>query len=130
MQYNVPQFIDIEDRIVGPLTAKQLGWLALGGVILLILWNFLDFFLFVLVGIFVVLLSVALAFLKPHGMPLFYFVISSVLFLGKPKAYTWKRAPKKLKLEKMKRKKVTKKKIPRKEIKQSDIKKVSQILDK
>jgi len=37
MLFNVPQFIDIEDKIVGPLTAKQLGWLALGSVIALLL---------------------------------------------------------------------------------------------
>ena len=39
---NVPQFIDTEDKIVGPLTAKQLGWMAVGGVLFLIVWTTLD----------------------------------------------------------------------------------------
>ncbi len=30
MRYQLPQFIDVEDKIIGMLTAKQFGWLLLG----------------------------------------------------------------------------------------------------
>ena len=53
MQFNIPQFIDKEDKIVGPLTAKQLGWMFGGGAILLVLWNLLDMTAFILAAIVV-----------------------------------------------------------------------------
>ncbi|EKD71060.1 MAG: hypothetical protein ACD_46C00281G0001, partial [uncultured bacterium] len=39
MLINVPQYIDVEDKVAGPLTIKQLGWLIALGIMLLILWN-------------------------------------------------------------------------------------------
>ena len=39
MLINVPQYIDVEDKVAGPLTLKQLGWMLAMGIILLILWN-------------------------------------------------------------------------------------------
>lgn len=91
MQFNVPQFIDIEDRIVGPLTAKQLGWLALGGVILLVLWNFLDTGAFIISVLVVGFIFGALAFLRPHNQTLFSFVIASFGYVFRPKSYVWKK---------------------------------------
>lgn len=128
MQFNVPQFIDIEDRIVGPLTAKQLGWLALGGFILLIIWNFLDFTAFILAAIFIVTLSVGLAFFKPQGMSLFSFLASSIFFMTKPKVYIWKRSPKKNKLEKRPQKKPVAM-APKRALKKESVEKISQLLD-
>ena len=39
MLFNVPQYIDVEDKIVGPLTGKQLLWMIGMGIMLLVLWN-------------------------------------------------------------------------------------------
>jgi len=92
MHYNVPQFIDIEDRIVGPLTGKQLLWMFAMGAVLLIMWMMIDnkvyFFMF---GIPVALLFVALAFYRPYGQPLSKFIGSAFLFIIRPKVYLWKR---------------------------------------
>jgi len=70
MLINVPQYIDIEDKIVGPLTAKQLGWLVAMGIILLIMWKTLSGPMFFILGIPVSLLIISLAFFKPYGQPL------------------------------------------------------------
>lgn len=128
MQYNVPQFIDIEDRIVGPLTAKQLGWLALGGVVLLVLWGFLDTSAFILAAIFVAAIFGAMAFWKPNGQPLLHYVLSSISFIFKPKMYVWKKIPGKVKIEKKEKKII--KEIPKKTLSQEKIEKLSEILDK
>lgn len=90
---NVPQFVDIEDHIVGPLTARQLGWLALGGVILLVLWGLLALPAFIVSAVFVAIIFGGLAFYRPYNQPLINFVLSSVGFLFKPKMYVWKRLP-------------------------------------
>jgi hypothetical protein len=91
MLFNVPQFINIEDKIVGPLTAKQLGWLAGGGVILLVLFNLLDQSAFIISAIIVGLIFGALAFYRPYNQPLINFIGSSISFIFHPRLYVWKR---------------------------------------
>jgi hypothetical protein len=92
MMSNVPQFIDIEDKIVGPLTAKQLGWLALGGIIDFIFFAMLDSFPYIVSTIFIALIFGALAFYKPYNQPLISFLVSGASFIVRPKIYIWKRS--------------------------------------
>lgn len=91
MLFNVPQFIDIEDKIVGPLTAKQLGWLAMGGVIMLVLYGLLDKTTFIFSALIIALIFGGLAFYRPYNQPLISFITSSILFVTRPKMYIWKR---------------------------------------
>lgn len=128
MQYNVPQFIDIEDHIVGPLTAKQLGWLALGGITLLVFWVLLDTSAFILVAIFVGALFIALAFYRPNGQPLKNFILSSVYFVFRPKMYVWKKIQGKVKIKKKENKII--KTSPIKVLTKGKIEELSDILDK
>ena len=94
MLFNIPQFIDKEDKIVGPLTAKQLGWCAAGGVLVFLAWARLDFSGFIVASIPIILLTLALAFYRPNGMSLIFFFVSSMNFLYKPKVYLWRQLPK------------------------------------
>jgi hypothetical protein len=96
MIFNVPQFIDIEDKIVGPLTAKQLGWLAMGAVVLLVLYGLLDKSAFILSAIIVATIFGGLAFYRPYNQPLVKFITSSILFVTRPKMYIWRRTPEKI----------------------------------
>jgi len=91
MLFNVPQFINMEDKIIGPFTAKQLGWMAIGGVILLVLWNTLTPFAFIVSGLIDVGLFGALAFYRPYNQPFSKFIISSLHFTFRPRIYVWKR---------------------------------------
>ena len=93
MQFNIPQFIDKEDKIVGPFTAKQLGWMFGGGAILLVLWNLLDFSGFILAAIVVVAIVGAFAFYRPYNQTFLSFLLSLFSFTTKPKFYLWKRVP-------------------------------------
>lgn len=128
MLSNVPQFIDIEDKIVGPLTAKQLGWLALGGVILLVLWSILSIGAFIAAAVFVAILFVGLAFYRPYNQTLLSFILSSVGFLFKPKMYIWKRLP-----DKEIRKEIVKEEAPviieKKNINEEKLQEISKLLD-
>jgi hypothetical protein len=93
MLINVPQYIDVEDKIAGPLTAKQLGWIIGLGIILLVLWNMVPAPVFFILGLPLSILFVALAFFKPYGQPLGSFVIFGVMYFFRPKVYVWKRSP-------------------------------------
>ncbi len=93
MLISVPQYIDVEDKVAGPLTVKQLGWMLALGIILLIMWNTLSGPSFFILGLPVVLIFLALTFYKPYGQPLGSFVVFAVMFYFRPKIYTWKRSP-------------------------------------
>src|SRR5512138_1477457 len=93
MLISVPQYIDVEDKIVGPVTAKQLGWLVLMGITLLVMWNTMSRVGFFIVGIPVGLIFLAFAFYKPYGQPLGSFVVFGAMYFFKPKVYVWKRSP-------------------------------------
>lgn len=95
MLFNIPQFIDKEDKIVGPLTAKQLGWMGGAGTILLVLFGILDMAAFLIASVFVVGIFGALAFYRPNNQPLIVFIMSSIYFAVRPKMYIWKRLPEK-----------------------------------
>lgn len=91
MQFQVPQFIDIEDKIIGPLTLKQFLYMAGGLMILAFLWLYLKLGLFIIVAIPIVLLSLALAFYKINGRPFIYFLGAFITYLTKPRLYLWKK---------------------------------------
>ncbi len=94
MIFSVPQFINVEDKIAGPLTARQFLWFLAMGAILLILWNVFSQEAFYIIGIPVVLIFVALAFYRPQGVPLVVFIGYALTYLFQPKIYVWKRVPK------------------------------------
>ncbi len=91
MLFNVPQYIDVEDKVAGPLTAKQLLWMLGMGAVLLVLWNLLDKATFFIVAIPVGVTFTALAFYRPYNQPLIKFIISGISFLFSPKVYIWRR---------------------------------------
>ena len=91
MRYQVPQFIDIEDKIAFQLTAKQLGWFALGGVILFVLWNFVSFGMFVFFGIIIIGLSAGLAFVKINGASLLDYAGHGFSYFLKPRVFIWRK---------------------------------------
>lgn len=93
-QFQVPQFIEVEDKIIGPLTLKQFMYLAVGGAILFILYFYLKFALWFLAVLIVTPLALALAFLKINGRPFIYFLMSVIAFIFKPKLYLWKKPEK------------------------------------
>lgn len=88
---SVPQFVDVEDKIAGPLTWKQLLWMIAMGAVLLILFTTFGTTLAIVFGIPVVLLFIALAFYKPNGFTLASFIGQGVLFLFRPKVAVWER---------------------------------------
>lgn len=90
----VPQFIDIEDKIAFQLTAKQLGWSGLGGFFIFIAWFFLEQTYFIVIAVIVSLLIVAILFVRPFGMSMPEFAKNIFFYLFKPKTYIWRRGKK------------------------------------
>ena len=87
MQYQVPQFIDMEDRIIGPLTLKQFIYLAFAAAILFVFWFLFKFYIWIVVALPITVLAFAFAFLKINDRPFIYFFIAAVFYFIKPKLY-------------------------------------------
>ena len=92
MRFEVPQFIDVEDKIVGPFTWRQFVYIAGGIGILVTLWLVLDsFLLFILIGLPIGALAASLAFQRVNNRPFSIFLESFFSYLTKNKVYLWKK---------------------------------------
>lgn len=89
-QFTVPQFIEHEPKIVGPLTFKQFIFIGIAGGICFILYFSAPFFIFVLLSIVIMLGGFALAFLKSGGRSLPVVLKNFFVFSVAPKMYLWK----------------------------------------
>lgn len=90
MRFEVPQFIEVEDKIIGPLTWKQFIFLAGGGGVLLILF-LSSKLLFVVIGIPIGALAAALAFHKVNNRSFTIYLEAIVTYYTKSKLYLWQK---------------------------------------
>ena len=94
MQYQVPQFVEIEDKIFGPLTLKQFIYLAGGGGVCLMFFTLVPLFFAILFSAPFVVLSLMLAFYTVNGRPFLVAVEHAFTYFLSSKLYLWKqRAP-------------------------------------
>src|SRR3989344_7866878 len=88
MRFQLPQFIETETKLVGPLTLRQFLWVAGGVAILFLLLMTIGLsFAFFVAGIPVAAIFTALAFLKIEGMPLINYVAYLLSYTMNPKRY-------------------------------------------
>ncbi len=93
MQFKVPQFIDIEDKVFGPLTFKQFAYLAGGaGLVYLVFKIFPIIIALPLAGVFAGL-SLALSFVKYNEKPFIHVLEAFVKYYSKSRMYLWHQAP-------------------------------------
>ncbi|MBI3956573.1 MAG: PrgI family protein [Candidatus Kerfeldbacteria bacterium] len=90
MQFVVPQFIDVEDKILGPISVRQFIVMIIGTGFLIAAYRFADFGLFLIEAVIIVVLTMAFAFLRVNGRPFHYFLINFVQTLKRPKLRIWK----------------------------------------
>ena len=91
MQFQVPQFIETEDTIVGPLTLKQFVFIAIGFGISFFLFFFLNLTLWIILALIVNAISISFAFIKINGIPLAQVTMAAMGYFWKPKFYLWKK---------------------------------------
>lgn len=91
MRFQVPQFIEIESKIFGPLTFKQFVYLAGGAGIIFLFYIELPFFIAVMLAAPVGAFAIALAFYKVHNRPFIKVTESAFRYFMAPKIYIWKK---------------------------------------
>ena len=89
--FQVPQFIDVEDKIIGPLTLKQFLFLAGAGIIIFILYSVLQFWLWLIISIVVAGAGLGFAFVKINGQPMSKVALNGFKYLIRPRLYVLQR---------------------------------------
>ncbi len=100
MKYQVPQFIEVEDKIIGPLTIKQFIYLVGGGGMSFIVYTYITFYIALILIAVIIPLSLALAFYKINNKPFIDFLESAFLFYTKKNLYIWKKEERKIETKK------------------------------
>ena len=89
MQFQIPQFIETEDKIVGPLSLRQFLYLIAGGGVSFVAYFLLPVWLWLIITVLAVGAGAALAFIKINGRPLLRLAASAARFYWHPQKYLW-----------------------------------------
>ncbi len=90
MRFQVPQFIEVEDKIFGPLTLKQFIYLAGGAGISIVFYVLLPLWIAVFLILPIMSFSAALAFYKINNKPLVVILEAAFKYMFNPKLYIWR----------------------------------------
>lgn len=92
MQFAVPQFTDVEDKLVGPLTLKQFLMLLGTGGIVMFFWSIFGIgIIFFLLALPTVLLGIVITFSKFNGRSFYHYLVPLMGFLFSPKALIYRK---------------------------------------
>jgi hypothetical protein len=89
MQFQVPQFIEVEDKIFGPFTFRQFIYLGGGLGLSYILFRLLPLLIAFPFIAGVMALALALAFFKYNGRPFILAMESAFFYALHPRLYLW-----------------------------------------
>lgn len=91
MQFEVPQFIEIEDKIFGPLTWRQFLYVGGGGLMSVVLFLTTPLIVFIVIGIPIAVLAFALAFYPVNNRPFSHLLEAIWIFFSRSRVYHWRR---------------------------------------
>ena len=91
LQFTVPQFIDIEDKIIGTVTVRQFVILLVATILVALCFKLLSFTVFVCMSLIILGSSITLAFVKINGAPFHYFILNIVQTFKKPRLRVWRK---------------------------------------
>jgi len=92
-QFTVPQFIDAEDKILGPVTVRQFLILLTAGLISTLFYRFFDLSLFLLLSLPLIAVAGLLAFMKINGVPAHFFILNLIQTLRRAQLRIWDKTP-------------------------------------
>ncbi len=89
-RFEVPQFIDVKDKIFGPFTFSQFLYMVGGGGLAYIAIKAIPTFLKYPVALALIVLGLALAFYKVNGRPFTYIMQAFFTYVLSAKLYLWR----------------------------------------
>lgn len=90
-QFVVPQFIDVEDKVIGPITVRQFIILLVGSGFIFASYKLADFTLFLFEFVILSFITFGFAFIKINGRPVHYFLLNVFQTSRRPKLRIWQK---------------------------------------
>jgi len=91
--FTVPQFIDVEDKIIGPITTRQFLIVMLTFFLITATYAAADFSLFIFLAVIEGAMGGTLAFMRINGKPFHFFIVNIIQTLKRPSLRIWKKEP-------------------------------------
>jgi hypothetical protein len=88
-QFTVPQFIDVEDKIIGPITARQFIIFLVAAIVIGISYKIFDSALFMTISTVIFILAVVFGFVKINGRPFHFFTLNLLQTWRRPTIRVW-----------------------------------------
>lgn len=88
-QFVVPQFIEVEDKIIGPITTRQFVILIVTGLFIFLSYQFSDFSLFIVLTVIWAIIGGSLAFWRVNGRPFHFFLLNLIQTFRRPRLRIW-----------------------------------------
>lgn len=90
-QITVPQFIENEDRILGPITVRQFVIILVACAILFVAYKTTDLTAFIFVAILVAGCAGVLGFVRINGQPFHFFLLNISRTASRPTLRVWRK---------------------------------------
>lgn len=89
-QFVVPQFLDVESKIIGPITARQFIILLATVLAEFIIYSiFLSVLFMIVLGLPTLVLGIVFAFARVNGQPFHFIVLNMIQTLRRPGIRVW-----------------------------------------
>jgi hypothetical protein len=95
MQFQVPQFLDVEDKVIGPLTIKQFLYICGGAGLTYLSYRLIPWMVIAIIPMFgFAVLGGMLAFYKHNNKPFVFLIESAFNYIQSSRLYVWRRREK------------------------------------
>lgn len=91
MQFQVPQYYDVKEKIVGPLTLSQFFYIAAACGLSFLLFFIFQLWLWFIVSVFLIGIASALALVEINGQSLTKILFSAFFYYWRPRTFLWQR---------------------------------------
>lgn len=91
-QFTVPQFIDVEDKVIGPVTVRQFVIILFAAGLIAICYKVFYFTTFLVLTVIIAFLTVIVAFVKINGVNFHLFLANFFITMFKSNTRVWNNA--------------------------------------
>lgn len=88
-QFIVPQFIDVENKIIGPITVRQFIIFLVGFGLIAIIFRIAQFWVAATMSVSIFGITGIFAFLKINGRPFHFLLLNMLQTVRRPTLKTW-----------------------------------------
>jgi len=88
-QFVVPQFIDVEDKILGPITTRQFAIMMVDALVMFIVYKLLSLPIAIITDVVLLVSGLVLSFVRINGQPFHFFLLNVTQTWKRPRVRVW-----------------------------------------